>query len=305
MRRNWITILPLVLLFGITDYSIAQQVKKITCTGKVMDSNAQPVSGADVICYEEFFDYGEGRIRWEVLGQAKTNSEGKFSQELEVEDRDNIWVAARKEGLSLGWAQAAYVFGKLEFIIRLGKPSVLAGKVVDETGRAIVNAKLRLCLKSEQGRRGVTFTKPEDWFMTTTDDKGKFGFGIIPIGATADFWVEAPGRVCCWTFWETDLVDVLGSQFAAGRTDVRIVLGPEAKIQGRVIEEDTGNAVDGVRLLARSDRRYASYFCADLTVSDKNGRFCFKGLPADAFSLQVVPPRDRMADWVGKDVKAT
>ncbi len=305
MRRNWITILPLVLLLSFVNLSAAQETKEITCTGKVMNSNAQPVSGADVICYEEFFDYGEGRIRWEVLGQAKTNQEGKFSQELEVTDRDNVWLAARKEGLSLGWEQAAYNNADLDFTIQLDKPTTLAGIVIDDTGRTIANAKLHVCLKSEQGRRGVTFTEPEDWFMTKTNGEGRFSFDSIPVGATADFWVEAPGRVCFWTFWETDLVDVLGSRFAAGRTDVRIVLGPEAKIQGLIIDEDTGNPVEGIRLQARPDRSYASYFCADLVVSDKNGRFCLKGLPADVFSLQVVPPRDRMAHWVAKDVKVT
>lgn len=77
MRRNWITILPLVLLVSFVNLLTAEELKEITCTGKVVDSNAQPVSGAEVMCYEQFYDYGEGRIRWDVLGQAKTNEIGR------------------------------------------------------------------------------------------------------------------------------------------------------------------------------------------------------------------------------------
>lgn len=300
MWKNYILVW---CLFLSTD-ALGQQPKSYICTGRIVDSNAQPVSGAEVLCYEQFHDYGEGRIRWEVLGQEKTSANGKLSLELKVTDRENVWAVARKEGMSLGWAKAAYVFSNLEFMICLGEPNILGGIVVDENGQAITDAKLRLCLKEEQGRRFVTFNKPEEWFMVTADTKGRFSFNGIPVGASADFGVDAPGRVRCWTFWETDL-EMAGSRFAAGRTDIRIVLKPEAKISGQIIDEDTGNPVEGIQLLARPDKGYASYFSPPLTVSDKNGRFCFKGLPAGSFSLQVIPPRDRMADWVGKDVKVT
>lgn len=294
----------LVWCLFLTTAALGQQPKSYICTGRIVDSNAQPISRAEVLCYEQFHDYGEGRIRWEVLGQEKTSANGRLSLELKVTDRDNVWAVARKQGMSLGWTKAAYVFGNLEFIICLGEPNILGGMVVDENGQAIADAKLRLCLKEEQGRRFVTFNKPEEWFMATTDTKGRFSFESIPVGSSADFGVDAPGRVCCWTFWETDL-EMAGNQFAAGRTDVRIVLNPEAKMQGQVIDKNTGNPIEGIQLLARPDKGYASYFSPPLTVSDKNGRFYFKGLPAGALSLQVVPPRDRMADWVGKDVKVT
>ncbi len=287
----------------LTTAALGQQPKSYICTCRIVDSNAQPVSGAEVLCYEQFYDYGEGRIRWEVLGQEKTSANGRLSLELKVTDKRNVWVVAKKQGLSLGWEQAAYNSADIDFTILLDKPTVLEGTVVDETGQAIANAKLHLCLKSEQGRHGVTFNDPEDWFTATTNPRGRFSFNSIPAGASADFWVEAPGKVCCWTFWDTDLSDVAGSQFAAGRTDVHIVLYPEAKIQGQVIDEDMGNPVEGVQLLARPDKGYAHYFSPPLALSDENGQFSFKGLPDGPFSLQVVPPRDRMADWVGKDVK--
>ncbi len=56
MRRNWMTILPLVLLVSFVNLSTAEELKKITCTGKVVDSKARPLVGAEVAAYEKFYD---------------------------------------------------------------------------------------------------------------------------------------------------------------------------------------------------------------------------------------------------------
>lgn len=293
----------LILSLALTVVALGQQAKPHTCTVKVVDSNAQPVAGAEVICYEVFYDYERGQRRWEIVGRAKTGEEGRFSREVMVTSRSSVWVAARKHGLSLGWGAAAYDSAELDFIIQLNEPAVLAGVVVDENDTGISGAKVRVCLKNEQASLGVSFSVPEDWFTTKTDAQGKFSFNNIPSDATADFWVEAPGKVYCWTFWSIN-ADA-GDQFEAGRNDIRIVLGPEAKILGQVVDEKTGNPVGGVQLLARPDEGWANYYCADLVISDSNGQFCLKGMPAGTYSLQVVPPREKMADWVGKDVKVT
>jgi len=295
----------LILSLSLTVAAFGQPAKPHICTGKVIDSKAQPVAGAEIICYEGFYDYERGQKRWEVLGRAKTDEEGRFSRELMVTNRSSICVVARKQGLSLGWQAASYDISNLDFTIELTKPTVLTGKIVDEMGKGIDGAKVRVCLRNELvgGRVEASFRVPEDWFTTRTNAQGKFSFDDIPIDATADFWVEAPGKVCCWTFWGTD--GDAGEQFEADRNDIRIVLGPEAKILGQVIDENTDSPVEGVQLLARPDKGWANYHCADLVVSDSNGQFCFKGMPAGTYSLQIVPPREKMADWAGRDVKVS
>ena len=289
--------------FSLTLAAFAQQTRTFTCTGKVVDSDAQPVSGAEVMCHERFYDYGEGRKRCELVGQARTNEEGRFSMDVKVTRKRSVQVVVRKQGLSLGWEGAAYDSADLDFDIQLDKPKVLAGTVVDRSGAGIADAKVQVCLKNEiMGRQlGVTSPVPESWYTTRTNAQGRFSFNNIPPDSTADFWVEAPGKVCIWTFWEDD--NSPGMQFDAGRSDIRIVLGPEAKIKGCVIDENTGNPVGDIQLLARPDTRLANYYCADLVSSDKEGLFCFKGMPAGTYSLQVIPPREKFADWTGKDVK--
>jgi protocatechuate 3,4-dioxygenase beta subunit len=93
-----------------------------------------------------------------------------------------------------------------------------------------------------------------------------------------------------------------GYRYAAGRTDISIVLPPEAKIQGRVVDP-AGNPVAGVRLLLRPDQTNANYYCTNRAVSGQDGRFLFENVPADTYSLQVIAPRDTMAQWVAKDLK--
>ena len=292
-----------IFCFSVTVAAFAQQAKTFTCTGKVVDSDARPVGDAEVVCYERFYDYGEGRRRCEILGQMKTDKQGRFRMDVKVAKKRSVLVVVRKQGLSLGWAGAAHDSAHLDFAIQLDKPKILAGTVVDENGAAIAEAKVQVCLVNDlMGRQlGPTSPVPESWYTTRTDAQGGFSFSNIPPDATADFWVEAPGWACIWTCWQAD--GSPGIQFDAGRSDIRIVLGQEAKIQGRVIDEDTGNPVGGIPLLARPDTRLANYYCADLVSSDKEGLFCFKGMPAGTYSLQLVPPREKLADWAGKDVK--
>jgi protocatechuate 3,4-dioxygenase beta subunit len=141
---------------------------------------------------------------------------------------------------------------------------------------------------------------PENWFTTETDANGKFSFKNIPAHTTSDFLIQAPGFGFVYT---SSLPDGLpGWRFSAGRTDIRVVLPPEAKIRGRVVDPN-GNGVGGVRLLARPISKMGGSFCPDSTLSGEDGCFCFRGMPAETYSLQVVSSREGLGDWVGKDVK--
>jgi hypothetical protein len=274
------------------------------CSGRVVDGDGRPVADAEVVCAEQLHDYAAGRIDWGTPSRATTDQDGRFRVQVSAERRDDIWVVAWKKGLSLGWQRLRSVPSGEDLSIRLTEPTVLAGVVVDEADKPVAGALVRPCLKMEgiAGSMGTSFNEPREWFSAWTDNRGRFRFEHIPARATADFWVEAPGMASCWTHWPSDLE---GSQFKAGRTDIRIVLKPEAIIRGRVIDEDSGTGVAGVHLLARPNARYASYSCVDPITSGHDGDFVYRGLPADDYSLQIVAPQDRMADWTGKDVKVT
>jgi protocatechuate 3,4-dioxygenase beta subunit len=281
--------------------------EQVECTGRVVDSRARPVAGAEVVCYEQLYEYDAGRIGSRVLGRTSTAEDGQFRFQAGAESEDDIWVVAWKQGLALGWQGARFTQSAQGLLVRLEEPTMLGGTVVDETGKPVAGAMVRPCLKMDWmgGTTGVHLPEPHEWLTARTDDQGRFRFEGIPAGASADFWVEAPGHASCWTFWERELSDIAGAQFQAGRTDICITLKAETKIQGWVIDEDTGKGVAGVRLLARPDTRYANYSCVDTVTSGDDGTFLYEGLTANDYSLQVVPPRDHTADWVGRDVKVT
>ncbi len=282
-------------------------VKQVNCSGAVVDWRGRPVADAEVFGCEQLYDYAAGRTSWAVPSRMTTGQDGRFELQVSAERKDYIWIVAWKKGLALGWQSVRFGQSEQDMIVRLGEPAVLAGTVVDEAGQGISGAMVRLCLKMGWmgGTPGVTFETPQDWFTTRTDGEGRFRFDHVPADSTADLWVEAPGKASCWTYWEHELSNMAGSQFSAGRTDVRIVLKPEGILRGRVFDEETGEGVAGVRLLARPDARYANYSCVPPVTSGPDGAFIYTGLAANDYSLQVVAPYRQSANWVGKDVKVT
>ncbi len=276
--------------------------EKVNCRVKVVDVNGRPVAGAEVAAYEDFHDYAGGQIITELLGKTTNmNADGIYVLNINITDRIATWIVGRKKGLAFGWNHISQFAVDKEVTFMLEEPCVMAGTVVDEAGRGIAGARVRI-LPTHPMLSGpsVPLEVPESWLTTETDNDGGFRFSNVPDDASADFLFTAPGKANVYTFMASD--NSPGYRYAAGRTDIRIVLPPEAKIQGRVVDP-AGKPVVGVRLLARPDKREAMYHCTNSIVSGQDGRFLFENVPADTYSLQVVAPRDTMAQWVGKDVK--
>jgi len=279
--------------------------KQVDCSGTVVDWRGRPIADAEVFGYENLYDYAAGRTSWTVPSRMTTGQDGKFQIQVSAERKNYIWIVAWKKGLALGWQSVRFGQSEQDMIVRLGEPAVLAGTVVDEAGRGVSGAIVRLCLKMGWmgGTPGVTFETPQDWFTARTDGDGRFRFDHLPAGGTADLWVEAPGKASCWTYWEHERSNVAGSRFQAGRTDIRVVLKPEGIIRGKVVNENSGEGIAGVRLLARPNTRYANYSCVPTVTSSPDGTYIYTGLAANDYSLQVVAPYGQAAEWVGKDVK--
>ncbi|MBP7052554.1 MAG: carboxypeptidase regulatory-like domain-containing protein [Phycisphaerae bacterium] len=297
-----------MVVSSVTGLSSGQgHLEQVECTGVVLDDEGHLVSEADVVCAEQRYDYGAGSITWGTPRRTTSDSSGRFRTQVRAERKDHVWVVAWKKGHSLGWQRMRNTGSAKNLTIRLSQPAILAGVVVDESGKAVPGATVRPCLKMDWmgGLLGVRFDEPREWFTVQTDAQGRFQFDNIPVAASADFWVEAPGWASSWTYWEKELSDSAGSQFKAGQTDVRIVLKPEAIVEGRVIDEDSGKGIAGVVVLARPNARYANYSCVDPVTSGPDGAFVYRGLTAGDYSLQIVAPHEHTAEWTGQDVRVT
>lgn len=257
-------------------------------TGQVIDDQARPVEGASVAVYD-----------WRVTEQlalVKTAVDGRFRCELNVPSSEVVMVA-RKEGLALGWKVVNEPCGTT---LILGRPRLLAGVVEDDAGQPVPNAVVSMTLSHRIFAR--TLRKPEGWLTAKTDRDGRFTFDSIPTEAFADLQVKAPGRVSLCTFREGL---ERGCQFASGRTDIRLVLGPEAVIQGKVVEEDAGRPVSGVPVAAVPTGFHQGCCALEPAVTDMEGRVRFTGLRQGTYVLQLNPSTSPLPDWVGRDVEVT
>ena len=309
MRLFIVTLLSLSGLMG----GSAHAKEAMVAHGRLLTYEGHPVAGAEVVCYEQLLAHWEGQRGFAVLGRTQSDADGRFRLSIVVRNSRNVWAAAYKEGLALGWQHALrwinYPIGLADahFQIRLGKPHIVGGQVVDEDGRPIPGSSLRICLRGNRlstlEATTVDFCNPVEWFTTRTDAQGRFRFTNIPAGVTADFRAEAAGKAGRWTFYGTQREAGFGT--AVGQTDALIMLRDEARIEGCVVDQKTGEPVSGVRLLARPDQNWADYWCADPVLSGPDGRFVLAGLPADDYTVQVIPSHERTIQWVGQSVKVT
>ena len=120
----------------------------------------------------------------ELSQQAITKDDGNFDFETMAESNDaNIQtvILADKEELALGWANW-YLTKDLDVQIILGRPMVLAGRVVDEFPATGV---------CEGGRRAsFESLRMADIGVAACQDSGELGFGVPGEGIELVGWIS-------------------------------------------------------------------------------------------------------------------
>jgi protocatechuate 3,4-dioxygenase beta subunit len=306
MRRNGITILCLVLLVGIINHSSAEEAKQITCTGKVVDDQGRPIAGAKVALHEMVYGQTAYSYETKLIEEVTTRADGVFSFSINAESDAYRYgyIVADKEGLALGFANWRMREGDKELEIQLGQPKELAGLVVDENDKPLSGAHVSisiLFIGTMQEERGVSGPIAAELFTSTTDAAGKFKFTKISPKATAEFIMKKDGRATVGTFKNTGMADQK-LNFAAGQADIKLVLPIESKIEGIVVQKDTGKPVSGVELRARIERG-SPFLRQEPLVSKQDGTFSVTSLAADRYLLEVVPSREGLGDWIAESVE--
>ncbi|MBN1942770.1 MAG: carboxypeptidase regulatory-like domain-containing protein, partial [Phycisphaerae bacterium] len=175
---------------------------------------------------------------------------------------------------------------KTEFLsFTLGEPRTLSGTVVNEKGRPIAGADVHACLNQGRGNYIQPPIDPMGNLTTKTDAQGRFQFHGIPAAAGAEFEIQADGYAHVQT--RGSLSD--DYQYSAGQENIRISLPQAAKIEGRVIDKETGKGVSGVYVNAHS---FAKTFLGRKTgaMTDKEGRFVIVNALPGKTGLNVWPP---------------
>lgn len=277
----------------------------VPCRVRVVDIKGRPVVDAEVIAVERTSHFAAGHVTESILDIKRTNSAGLATLALAYIEKSTVRVtlAARKKGLACGWDYLKTRSGPLEqpITILLDESHTLGGTVADELGKPIAGARVGGHFFSEHTNSGIEPGTQFDWFTATTDAWGRFQFDNLPPDTVADFHVTAAGYAPIYTFMAKDTFACRG--YAVGQTDAGIVMQRPSAIRGRVIDR-AGNPVPSVQLLARHDKKSGNYYCRGRTVSDSRGNFLIEALPADTYSVQLVAPENRIAQWVALDAKA-
>ena len=88
-----ITNILLGLCFLLVSVAGGQQPKQLILTGKVVDHNSQPVGGAEVIAYEELYDYSSGMDYTKLLNQIQeTNTDGSFLLKVNIYSQYDVFI---------------------------------------------------------------------------------------------------------------------------------------------------------------------------------------------------------------------
>ena len=309
MSRNWTAILcvglVIVILFNLTPARSAESKDtwQITCTGKVVDEQARPIAGANVGLYKVLLDMEIMSLDVQLAQTMTTKDDGSFKFKMEANENDAMnqtIILADREGLALGWAD--WLLTKdLDVQIPLGEPKILAGRVVDESGRPVSGADVSISVMLMPGGdepRYIAGKVSEQLFLRKTDVEGLFRFERIAADAAAEFIVKKPGLATIGTLIE-DNTQGMRLQFKAGQEDIEITLPAEAKIDGTVVEKATGQPVPGIKLMAiQEDHPFSGQ---EPATSREDGTFTIGSLCPGKHIVRAVPGEN----WIANPVDVT
>ena len=299
----------LIFVFGICTYGNLQAAdKKMTCSGKVVDSQKQPIAKVKVGLYKVKISTQTYSYDTELVQQVTTKDDGGFVLEKEAGDDvpSQFVVLAEKEGLAMGWVNWRKIKENLETEITLTKAMILAGKVVDGSGDPIgdVDITISFMMITDNGQPQYLIGKASDeLFATKTNANGEFTFNRIRTGATAEFTLKKTGLATVSTFEPAGFSGTT-LKYPAGQKDIKIEMGPEAKIEGIVVEKGTDKPVSDIQLMAIQGRNRPG-FGFEPVVSNADGTFMIDDLAAGTHIVGLVPPREELADWMAETVEVT
>ena len=290
---------------GLAGNAGTKEARSVTFKGKVVDEQGRPIAGVKVTLDEMTYDEVASSFASDPTGQVETQADGMFSFSREIGTGTYRYgnVVAEREGLAMGpvgWDMRT----DKEFEIKLGPPKDLAGVVVDENDKPVADAEVSipmLIIGAMQDQQGLAGPAALQRFTVRTDAAGGFRFTGIPAEATAELFVRKPGRATVFTYQRI----TSGSQklnYAAGRTDIKLVLPAEAKIEGIVVERSSGKPIAAVQMRCTNGRELG-YSGPRQLVSKEDGTFSIDALAPDRYMLELVQPRGELPDWVAEPVE--
>ncbi|MBM4024396.1 MAG: carboxypeptidase regulatory-like domain-containing protein [Planctomycetes bacterium] len=276
-------------------------------SGRIFRSNGSPVAGANVTLHEALV--GKPPFETRILAETTSTQDGAFRFRVSVEDapdRDGPpygTVVVQKEGLSIGWASWPNVHLDRQRDITLTEPKDLAGTVVDAQGQPVESA--AVFAVGGQYLRRPSQAEPAEHLYTgiarrlltaTTDAAGRFLVRGLSAEGRFELAAKKAGYGVAYT-WKPERPPETELLLVPGQMDLRMVLAPEARIEGQVVEKASGQPIANVEIAALCSRTSRLLWPTPVR-SDNDGAFAMEGLLADEYILRLAEPREQPAEWV-------
>jgi protocatechuate 3,4-dioxygenase beta subunit len=264
-----------------------------------VDAQGRPVAGATVDCY-----YSPAQSRSAFWG---ADEPPEFKQQL-LADSNGAFVVSSSPGTTLvvvkkaGFAPVWHNWTPGSEAphpsLVMAPPTTLAGTVLDENARPVAGARVWVsdATLGEPNTREA-WDNPlggkaaRDCFSATTDAQGLFRIENFPPGAQAGLSASKDGKAQQKKngMWD----------FHSGQKDIELVLGPAGNIEGKVIVEETGRPLAGVKIQIMSTT--GSGRLTEPVVSGSDGTFRIPDVEPAVYNIMPTVSGS-VPDWVPADV---
>jgi hypothetical protein len=258
-------------------------------TGSVSGPDGKPAAGASVELYLFEMDFTLKGVQARSVGRTTADAEGKFAfsgEALDGSDQTAYCCLAEKKGLSCGWGTVTEA-RRGQFAITLTEPQKMIGFVQNPDGTPVSEAEVRLLLVAVPGgnEQFMFGIDPVDIFATRTCSAGRFEFGNLPEGATAEFLVKKPGKGTLHTFSPSVNPDA-GLTYKASQTDIMLTMQDGFRLSGKVVTQDDQRPVKGVSVSAM-DAQIPINLIHQPVESGEDGSFAFADLPPGDYRVGI------------------
>lgn len=187
------------------------------------------------------------------------------------------------------------------FNIILEKPQVLAGRLLDDSGRGLPNITITAVAvtSSPQKLSQKAISAPRQWLTEQTNEQGNFVFKYFAADVTLNFIVKIPGRQITYKFTPFPST---ACGYEVGRKDIRLTVPSGASVEGRIIDRATNKGVANISLELNSDYHANNkyfYFPVQVT-SDADGKFTINDVPPGKHNLELLTKEDQTCEWISK-----
>jgi hypothetical protein len=303
----------------------------ITVTGRAVDPEGKPVAGAEIYLASRTADFRR-------LAETTTDEQGRYAfrdvplpiqkgvpaSDPTSHDFGVFQVFGQAEGLGFGWIsykifypfprpanmppdvpppltyRSVYALGEpIDLTIRFKPGSDLSGRIVDEQGRPIAGAHLKIWdgedIKEGRADRWSfdamldRDTVPASMRSCKTDAEGRFTFTGLPRETVLQIVVAAPGYPYRWIYAATtrEPQPDRGSE-PVHSGEINLVLGTPLGVPIQVVRDDTGEPAPRVLVQAAQGPETPLDITDTSGVTDDEGRVTLPLSPG-TYRLKLLP----------------